>query len=159
VLWDWLGLSEGPQAGRPGAPVQTTRSAEHSTCPEPLTHHIQVLGNTPLPQLLHPLAHVRDAGVVIICVLLRQVVDVSQWTILTGKREGSKRQEKNKGGQVSLPGKNPMPSDQPPHSVSRNNGGYLLPGGHVPGCFMCEISLSGHTLRWDLFLTVPMGTR
>lgn len=55
------------------------------------THHIKVLGNAPFPKLLHPLTHIRKAGIVIICVLLGQVINVSQGTILrkeeTGKGE------------------------------------------------------------------------
>lgn len=94
------------------------RTSEPGTPPGPATHRVQVLGHTPLPQLLHPLAHVGEAGVVIVGILLGQVVDVAQGAVLRVRRAG-----KDRGGQS--PCKSLTSFGVPLHSIYSNDSQYL----------------------------------
>lgn len=42
------------------------------------SYHIKVLGNPPFAQLFHPLTHICEAGVVVVCILLCQVINIAQ---------------------------------------------------------------------------------
>lgn len=85
-----------------------TATLNSSRFPWPHTHHIEVLGNSPFPKLLHPLTNIREAGIVIIRILLRQVVNVSQGTILRGGGERKKTEVRwvysGKEAQNRIPG-------------------------------------------------------
>lgn len=89
-LLEGLGGSAGSGAGHRAAPPG------RSIFPVPPTHHIQVLGNSPFAELLHPLTHIREAGVVIICILLCQVIDVSQGAILGARRATGRNRKRTK---------------------------------------------------------------
>lgn len=83
-----------------------------STSPVPGTHHVQVLGNPPFAQLLHLLAHVGEVGIVVVCILLCQVIDVAQGAVLRVRRAGGR----NRKGTVS------PPRNAPRHAVSFSTG-------------------------------------
>lgn len=91
-----------------------TAALNSSRFPRPHTHHIEVLGNAPFPKLLHPLTNIREAGIVIIRILLCQVVNVSQGTILRGGGERKKRDR----GQVGLLWKSCRASNPRPPRVT-----------------------------------------
>lgn len=69
----------------------------------PRTHHVQVLGNPPLAQLLHLLAHVGEVGVVVVCILLRQVIDVAQGAVLRVRRAGGRKRKRTVSPPANAP--------------------------------------------------------
>ena len=59
-------------------------------CVKACMYHVKLLGDSAFAQLLHAVAHVAEAGVVVLRVLLGKVIYVAQGTIL-------KRKEKERG--------------------------------------------------------------
>lgn len=54
-------------------------------------YHVKLLGDSSSAQLLHAVADVAEAGVVVLRVLLGKVIYVAQRTILEGGKEGGER--------------------------------------------------------------------
>lgn len=52
------------------------------------SYHVELLGDSAFAQLLHAVAHVTKAGVVVLRVFLSKVIYVAQGTILKREREG-----------------------------------------------------------------------
>lgn len=51
-------------------------------------YHVELLGHSSLAQLLHTVADVAEAGVVVFRVFLSEIIYVAQGTILSRGREG-----------------------------------------------------------------------
>lgn len=54
-------------------------------------YHVELLGDSSSAQLLHAVADVTEAGVVVLRVLLGKVINVAQRTILERERERGRR--------------------------------------------------------------------
>lgn len=117
----------------------------HSQCP---THHIQVLGNPPFPQLLHPLAHVGETRIVIICILLRQVIDVSQGAVLRVRRAGGRNGKRTKA--IS------PPANAPHHLVFLCAALILITAGIFSVVDVCQAKFY---MRHHLMLRTALGHR
>lgn len=60
------------------------------SCASVRLYHVELLGDSSSAQLLHAVADVTEAGVVVLGVLLRKVINVAQRTVLErGKRKGA----------------------------------------------------------------------
>ena len=118
------------------------------TYPQCPTHHIHVLGNPPFPQLLHPLAHVGETRIVIICILLRQVIDVSQGAVLRVRRAGGQNRKRTKA--IS------PPANAPHHLVFLYAALILITAGVFSVVYVCQAKFYTRHL---LMLKTALGHR